>query len=81
MQTKAAHSNEYALLARDENSELIKTFHAYKVKDNALKTIFIPFMGPYKPIIGVLDPFVKPLRPDGEADQLGLVQMDEPSLI
>ena len=38
-------------------------------------------MGPYKPTTGVLDPFVKPSRPDGEVDQLGLVQMDEPSLI
>jgi intraflagellar transport protein 46 len=39
-----------------------------------------PFIPQLKPAIGVIDPFIKIPRPDGNVEPLGLVTVDEPSI-
>ena len=40
-----------------------------------------PFIPEYIPAVGDMDPFIKVPRPDGKADNLGLVSLDEPASI
>ena len=43
-----------------------------------LSTKFKPFVPDFIPAVGDIDPFLKPPRPDGEQEKLGITILDEP---
>ncbi len=55
--------------------------HRYKPHNIELETKMRPFIPEYIPAVGDMDPFIKVPRPDGKADNLGLVSLDEPASI
>lgn len=52
----------------------------YNPKKQNLKTELKAFIPDYIPTIGEVDAFLKPARPDGAAEELGLTVLDEPCL-
>ena len=73
---------EYASLpVSAEISELFQYITRYKPHNIELETKMRPFIPDYIPAVGDIDPFIKVPRPDGKADNLGLVALDEPASI
>ena len=62
-----------------EIRELFEYITRYKPHNIELETKMRPFIpDDYIPATGDMDPFTKVPRPDGKADHLGLVTLDEP---
>jgi len=73
---------EYASLpVSAEIKELFQYITRYKPHNIELETKMRPFIPDYIPSVGDIDPFIKVPRPDGKADNLGLVTLDEPASI
>jgi len=64
-----------------EIKELFQYITRYKPHNIELETKMRPFIPDYIPAVGDIDPFIKVPRPDGKADNLGLVTLDEPASI
>merc|ERR1719181_576045 len=64
-----------------EIKELFQYITRYKPHNIELETKMRPFIPDYIPAVGDIDPFIKVPRPDGKADNLGLVALDEPASI
>ena len=64
-----------------EIKELFQYITRYKPHNIELETKMRPFIPDYIPAVGDIDPFIKVPRPDGKADNLGLVTMDEPASV
>ena len=64
-----------------EISELFQYITRYKPHNIELETKMRPFIPDYIPAVGDIDPFIKVPRPDGKADNLGLVSLDEPASV
>ena len=62
-----------------EVKDLFQYIGRYKAHEVELESAFKPFVPDYVPAVGVMDAFVKVLRPDGERDELGLKVLDEPA--
>eukprot|EP00698_Gefionella_okellyi_P013684 TRINITY_DN3766_c0_g1_i1.p1 TRINITY_DN3766_c0_g1~~TRINITY_DN3766_c0_g1_i1.p1 ORF type:complete len:360 (+),score=77.63 TRINITY_DN3766_c0_g1_i1:52-1131(+) len=62
-----------------EVRELFAYITRYKPQEVELETRLRPFIPDYLPAVGELDAFLKIPRPDGEADNLGLIVLDEPA--
>ncbi len=58
---------------------LLKYVHLYQPHDVELETALKCFIPSFVPAIGEPDPFIKPPRPDGKPETLGLKVVDEPS--
>ncbi|KAF0695440.1 Aste57867_13728 [Aphanomyces stellatus] len=61
--------------------ELFQYIGRFKSQDIELETRLKCFVPEYIPAIGEMDTFLKIPRPDGEADNLGLKVLDEPSIM
>jgi len=73
---------EYAdLPVSGEIAELFQYITRYKPHNIELETKMRPFIPDYIPAVGDIDPFIKVPRPDGKADNLGLVVLDEPASV
>jgi intraflagellar transport protein 46 len=73
---------EYASLnVSAEIKELFQYITRYKPHAIELETKMRPFIPDYIPSVGDIDPFIKVPRPDGKADNLGLVSLDEPASV
>merc|ERR1719181_543986 len=64
-----------------EIKELFQYITRYKPHNIELETKMRPFIPDYIPAVGDIDPFIKVPRPDGKADNLGLVTLDEPASV
>merc|ERR1719181_2514446 len=64
-----------------EIKELFQYVTRYKPHNIELETKMRPFIPDYIPAVGDIDPFIKVPRPDGKADNLGLVTLDEPASV
>ncbi|VUZ55799.1 unnamed protein product, partial [Hymenolepis diminuta] len=62
-----------------EVNEMFQFIHHYSPERIELKTRLYPFIPEYIAAVGDADAFLKVPRPDGKADNLGLIQLDEPS--
>lgn len=72
---------KYAGLAIDPAvKELFKYIGRYKPERRDLPTELKPFIPDYMPAVGDVDEFLKPPRPDGAFEPLGLTVLDEPSV-
>ncbi|VDL51821.1 unnamed protein product [Hymenolepis diminuta] len=58
---------------------MFQFIHHYSPERIELKTRLYPFIPEYIAAVGDADAFLKVPRPDGKADNLGLIQLDEPS--
>ncbi|RLN71588.1 hypothetical protein BBJ28_00011343 [Nothophytophthora sp. Chile5] len=73
--------SDYAhLKVSHEIRELFQYIGRFKAQEIELETRLKCFIPEYIPAVGDMDAFLKVPRPDGEADQLGLKMLDEPSL-
>jgi intraflagellar transport protein 46 len=63
-----------------EIRELFQYIGRFKAQEIELETRLKCFIPEYIPAVGDMDAFLKVPRPDGQADQLGLKMLDEPSL-
>jgi len=52
----------------------------YKPQTVDLETKLKPFIPDYIPAIGTIEDFLKPERPDGQKETLGLTVIDEPCI-
>lgn len=68
-----------ALQVTDDVRELFEYIGRYKPATVELETKLKCFIPEYIPAIGDVDPFIKPPRPDGKEETLGLTVLDEPS--
>jgi len=64
-----------------EINELFQYITRYKPHNIELETKMRPFIPDYIPAVGDMDPFIKVARPDGKADNLGLMTLDEPASV
>ncbi len=62
-----------------EIRELFEHIGRYKPHVHDLPTRLRPFVPDFVPSVGEIDPFLKPVRPDGERDTLGMERLDEPA--
>lgn len=62
------------------NEELMSIFKGFVPVELSLETIYVPFIPDYTPAIGDVDPFIKIPRPDGKAEALGLIVLDDPCI-
>jgi intraflagellar transport protein 46 len=60
-------------------AELFAHIDRYKPHALELSTKLKPFIPDFIPSVGEIDPFLKPARPDGDEDLLGLARLDEPA--
>jgi len=67
------------LRVSDDIKGLFQYITAYKPHDIKLDTQMKPFVPDYIPSVGDMDAFLKPPRPDGAPDELGLKMLDEPA--
>ncbi|EGZ07024.1 hypothetical protein PHYSODRAFT_307050 [Phytophthora sojae] len=73
--------SDYAhLKVSHEIRELFQYIGRFKAQEIELETRLKCFIPEYIPAVGDMDAFLKIPRPDGQADQLGLKMLDEPSL-
>ncbi|POM61374.1 hypothetical protein PHPALM_29618, partial [Phytophthora palmivora] len=73
--------SDYAhLKVSHEIRELFQYIGRFKAQEIELETRLKCFIPEYIPAVGDMDAFLKVPRPDGQADQLGLKMLDEPSL-
>ncbi|MES1907034.1 MAG: hypothetical protein MHM6MM_000232 [Cercozoa sp. M6MM] len=73
---------EYENLQVSPNvARLFAHISTYKPETLDLPTELTPFAPAFVPCVGAIDNFVKPARPDGKADFLGLKVLDEPSAL
>merc|ERR1711871_1693882 len=63
----------------DSDSELFEFIGKYKVPKVEIETQIKCFIPDYVPAIGSIDCFVKPARPDGKPEDIGLQFVDEPN--
>mgnify|MGYP005993457837 CR=1 FL=1 len=71
---------EYANLpVSDDIKGLFQYITGYQPHDIKLDTQLKPFVPDYIPSVGDMDAFLKPTRPDGQVDELGLKVLDEPA--
>ncbi|VDO05961.1 unnamed protein product [Rodentolepis nana] len=63
-----------------EMNEMFQFIHYYSPETIELKTRLYPFIPDYIPAVGDADAFLGVPRPDGKCDNLGLIQLDEPSI-
>lgn len=68
------------LQVTSEISELFKYIERFKPNFMELEATLKVFIPEYIPAVGEVDAYLKMPRPDGEQEQLGLYQMDEPAL-
>lgn len=59
--------------------ELFQYIGRYKPHNVELETKIRCFIPEYIPAVGEIDAFMKPPRPDGQPETLGLTELDEPS--
>ena len=59
--------------------DLFQYIDRYKPQEVELDTVLKCFIPEYIPAVGEIDSFVKIPKPDGQADDLGLRYLDEPS--
>ncbi|XP_061619061.1 intraflagellar transport protein 46 homolog [Phyllopteryx taeniolatus] len=72
---------DYAILpVSAEIKELFQYIVRYSPQSIQLKHSLRPFIPDFIPAVGDIDAFLKVPRPDGEADGLGLLVLDEPSV-
>ncbi|OWZ09688.1 hypothetical protein PHMEG_00017566 [Phytophthora megakarya] len=77
----AYKESDYAhLKVSHEIRELFQYIGRFKAQEIELETRLKCFIPEYIPAVGDMDAFLKVPRPDGQADQLGLKMLDEPSL-
>ena len=60
--------------------ELFEYIQRYKPQKIDLDTKLKPFIPDYVPAVGEVDAFLKMPKPDGQKEDLGVVQLDEPAL-
>ncbi|KAE9308798.1 hypothetical protein PF008_g20876 [Phytophthora fragariae] len=73
--------SDYAhLKVSHEIRELFQYIGRFKAQEIELETRLKCFIPEFIPAVGDMDAFLKIPRPDGQADQLGLKMLDEPSL-
>jgi intraflagellar transport protein 46 len=58
--------------------ELFEFIDLCKPTDIELESKFKPFIPEFIPAVGEIDPFLKPARPDGGPERLGITVLDEP---
>ncbi|KAL0222281.1 hypothetical protein RCL1_002135 [Eukaryota sp. TZLM3-RCL] len=63
-----------------ELRELFALMNDFSPQDIELEMYLRPFIPDFIPAVGHIDSFVKPLRPDGKEETLGITQIDEPAL-
>ena len=61
--------------------DLFQYIDRYKPQEVELDTVLKCFIPEYIPAVGEIDSFVKIPKPDGQADDLGLRYLDEPSAV
>lgn len=80
MPAGAYKASDYASLPVSEDIRgLFKYITSYKAHDIKLETVLKPFIPDYMPALGSIDSFIKPARPDGKEEELGLTVVDEPA--
>uniref|UniRef100_A0A3B3Z8G7 Intraflagellar transport protein 46 homolog n=1 Tax=Periophthalmus magnuspinnatus TaxID=409849 RepID=A0A3B3Z8G7_9GOBI len=73
--------NDYANLpVSSEGKELFQYITRYTPQIVELEHVLKPFIPDFIPAVGDIDAFLKVPRPDGRADGLGLLVLDEPSV-
>ena len=60
-------------------SDVFRFVEAHSPPDSALEVTLRPFLPDLVPALGAPDPLIKPPRPDGAPDPLGLTVLDEPA--
>lgn len=59
---------------------LFTQYSSFDVSDIELKVPLKPFIPEFTPAIGEVEAYLKPSRPDGQPEPLGLEKLDEPAL-
>lgn len=73
--------NDYASLqVTSDVKELFEYIQRYKPQKIDLDSKLKPFVPDYVPAVGEVDAFLKMPKPDGQKEDLGIVQLDEPAL-
>lgn len=73
--------SDYAgLQVAAEVKELFEYIARYKPQKIDLETKLKPFIPDYVPAVGEVDAFLKMPKPDGQKEDLGINQLDEPAL-
>lgn len=73
--------NEFAQLqVSNDVKELFEYITRYKPQKIDLETKLKPFVPDYVPAVGEVDAFLKMTKPDGQKEDLGIAQLDEPAL-
>lgn len=73
--------NDYAKLqVTSDVKELFEYIARYKPQKIDLDTKLKPFVPDYVPAVGEVDAFLKMPKPDGQKEDLGIAQLDEPAL-
>jgi intraflagellar transport protein 46 len=76
----AYKASDYAHLdVANEVKDLFQYITRYRPQETELDTNLKCFIPDYIPSIGEMDAFIKPPRPDGQQDGLGLRHLDEPA--
>lgn len=63
-----------------EIKDLFEYIQRYKPQKIDLETKLKPFIPDYIPAVGEVDAFLKMPKPDGNKEDLGITQLDEPAL-
>ncbi len=72
---------DYATLqVTSDVKELFEYIQRYKPQKIDLESKLKPFVPDYVPAVGEVDAFLKMPKPDGQKEELGVVQLDEPAL-
>ena len=68
------------LQVSNEVKDLFDYIARFKPQKIDLETKMKPFIPDYVPAVGEVDAFLKMPKPDGEKEDLGITQLDEPAL-
>lgn len=72
---------DYATLqVSSDVKELFEYITRHKPQKIDLETKLKPFVPDYVPAVGEVDAFLKMSKPDGQKEDLGITQLDEPAL-
>ena len=73
--------NDYAnLKVASDIKDLFEYIQRYKPQKIDLETKLKPFIPDFVPAVGEVDAFLKMPKPDGQKEDLGISQLDEPAL-